>query len=252
MTNGEGSSAGRRPAAMFVVLTLVVAGCGGGSAERGSVGSEESTTVASAIDRNPPSPPKCKDAEIRKAKAATYGRPEQIVSKGAKLTAVVRTNCGSFAIALDTERFPTVVNSFVFLARRGFYGGMPFHEAAAGKYLNGGDPPGKATGPGYTVSARIPLGFIYRHGVVAMTEPDQPAEGPGRAGSQFFIVLAKPWLDFSGIYPPLGKVKRGFDVLNAISHLGPHARFPSNVGVLGPVGELRRPVVIEKIAIEKG
>lgn len=164
---------------------------------------------------------------------------------------MVRTNCGSFSIALNTRSSPAVVNSFVFLARHDFYDGVSFDKAAAGRYLHGGDPPGKATGPGYNVAGRIPAGFIYRHGVVAMAEPGGEA-GLDRAGSQFFIVLAKPWLDFTAAYPPLGKIEGGFGVLNAISRLGPRSKYPANPGVLGPSGKLRRPVAIEAISIKRG
>jgi cyclophilin family peptidyl-prolyl cis-trans isomerase len=204
---------------------------------------EDSSTVAATT-------PDCGNVEIPKAKSVSLRAPSQTVKKGEGLTAVVRTSCGAFSIALDTKRFLTAVNSFVFLARKGFYDGIPFDYAGAGKYLHGGDPRGKAEDPGYTVPGRVPTGFIYRHGAVAMAEPDEA--GYGRAGSQFFIVLAKPWLDFSGGYPPIGTVAKGFDVLNEISHLGPHSEYPSNVGVLGPVGKLRRPVVIENVSIEKG
>lgn len=221
-----------------MALGVAATGCGGSDASDGS-------TAAVKLD------PPCKVVKPSPAKRVSYKAPRQTVGRGEELTATVRTSCGSFSIALDSKRSPAVVNSFVFLARRGFYDGIPLDKAGAGKFLHGGDPPGRAGGPGYTVPGRIPKEFIYRHGVVAMAEPG--AGGGRRAGSQFFIVLAKPWLDFSGIYPPLGTVADGFDVLGRISEFGPgDANAPGNLGTSGPIGKLRRPVVIEKISIERG
>jgi cyclophilin family peptidyl-prolyl cis-trans isomerase len=194
--------------------------------------------------------PKCRHARVAKAKTVSYGAPSQMVKKGKQLTAVVKTNCGTFSIALDAKRFPITVNSFVFLAQRHFYDGVPFDEAGAGTYLHGGDPRGKPKGPGYTVRGSIPEGIAYRYGVVAMAQPGEPP--PGQAGSQFFIVLAKPWIDTSSIYPPIGTVKGGMDVLQGISQFGAHSPGPHNLGVFAPVGKLSRPVVIEGIAIRKG
>lgn len=205
---------------------------------------------ATAPTATAPAPPKCNDIEGPKARSVSYQAPRQTVKRGEKLTAVVSTNCGSFSIALDAKRFPTTVNSFVFLARRGFYEGVPFDRAGAGKFIEGGNPPGDADGPGYSVNGEVPSSFIYRDRVVAMSQSGEAP--PGHAGSQFFVVLAKPWLDFSRIYAPLGTVEDGFDVLDRISELGPSVQEPTNIGVLGPVGKLRRAVLIENISIEKG
>jgi osmoprotectant transport system substrate-binding protein len=208
-----------------------------------SIGVGDNSTAEAAA-------PKCKDVKPAKARSVSFGGPKQTVRRREKLTAVVSTSCGTFSIALDARRFPTTVNTFVFLARKGFYEGVPFDRAGGGRFLEGGNPPGNADGPGYSVSGEVPSSFIYRHGVVAMSQSGEAP--PGHAGSQFFIVLAHPWLDIGGAYAPLGTVEDGFDVLNRISELGPSAEGSSNLGVVGPIGKLRRPVLIEKISIQKG
>jgi peptidyl-prolyl cis-trans isomerase B (cyclophilin B) len=219
---------------VLVALAIGAVGCGGSG--------DGSTGAATASG--------CRDAQRARTRSASYRAPPQTVRRGEELTAVVSTNCGSFSVALDAKRSPTVVNSFVFLARKGFYDGVPFDRAGGGKYLHGGNPPGPADGPGYSVTGKVPPLYVYRHGIVAMS---QAAEAkPGHSGSQFFIVLAKPWLDFSSIYAPFGSVKSGFDVLDRISNLGPSSKEPGNLGTVGTIGKLRRPVVIEKISIEKG
>jgi cyclophilin family peptidyl-prolyl cis-trans isomerase len=235
--------------AVLAALAANAPGCGGsGEADTIADGPQEQTAAANKSPAPPPWP--CKSAKHKARHSARYQAPGQVVDAGEKLTALVRTNCGSFSIALDAKRSSDVINSFVFLARNGFYDGVPFDKAGGGRYLHGGDPPRSASGPGYSVPGKVPSGFIYRYGVVAMDGPDE-TEAPPRAGSQFFIVLAKPWLDFTPSQPPLGHVESGFDVLEGISNFGPRSRYPSNPGVLGPVGKLRRPVVIEEITIKK-
>jgi peptidyl-prolyl cis-trans isomerase B (cyclophilin B) len=221
--------------AVVVVFGLCLAGCGG---------AEEDPTAATSAQP-------CAGVKPAKKRKTDYRAPRQIVTPGEDLTARVRTSCGEFSIALDTRTFPAATNSFVFLARKGFYDGTRFDEAGAGKYLHGGDPPGPAEGPGYGVSEEVPVAFIYRHRMVALTDGGNEAEGS--VGSQFFIVVAKPWLDRGGDNMKVGVVSEGFDVVDRISRLGPgDPDEPSNLGVTGEVGPLRRPVAIESIAIESG
>jgi peptidyl-prolyl cis-trans isomerase B (cyclophilin B) len=236
-------------------LTIGVIGCGG---------SGDSTTASDSIANTVDSTfatkrrsiaaatavaEKCKDLKPAKTSSASYRAPTQVVKKGEKLTAVVKTSCGAFDIALNTKWSPTAVNSFVFLAEKGFYDGLGFERAAFDTYLEGGKPP-DAGGPGYSVEGEIPENFIYRHGVVAMSQSgEKPA---GHAGSRFFIVAASPWLDFGTLYAPFGRISRGIGVVEDISKLGPPDEYSDgNIGTTGEIGKLRQPVVIERITIER-
>ncbi len=219
---------------LLVVAALAAAGCGA------AAGPSAETPAQRCA---PPIP--------ARARALDLHAPPQTVGRADRLTARVSTSCGEFSIALEPRRFPVAVNSFVFLARTGFYDGTRFDKAGAGRYLHGGDPPGPAEGPGYRVSEDVPVGFIYRHRLVALS--DLGGGEKGSAGSQFFIVVAKPWLDAGGDSLPIGVVKDGFGVVDRISRLGPGDPDESaNLGVTGEVGPLRRPVAIESISIEKG
>jgi peptidyl-prolyl cis-trans isomerase B (cyclophilin B) len=235
-------------AAVAIGAMLVSAiGCGGSG--------DASTTTASAPGHDPAtttSASDCKHVEPSKVKSASYRAPEQVVKAGERLTALVRTSCGTFEIRLNAKRSPTTVNSFVFLAEKGFYDGLGFERASIDSYLEGGKPAGGAGGPGYSVRGEMPPGFIYRHGVVAMSQSTQSP--PGHAGSGFFVIVAKPWLDFSGVYAPLGTVDRGLEVVERISELGPPDKYAGtgNIGATGKIGKLRRPVLIEGIAIQRG
>jgi cyclophilin family peptidyl-prolyl cis-trans isomerase len=247
---------GQRRSIMLMICASVALGAmiGGAIGCGGSGGDSGATANGSGEDPGATaSPSGCKHVEPSKPKVVSYKAPKQTVTKGEKLTAAVKTSCGRFEIALDAKRGPTTVNSFVFLARKGFYDGLGFERASYDTYLEGGKPPGDAGGPGYSVAGEAPpLSFIYRQGVVAMSQSGEAP--PGTAGSRFFIVVAKPWLDFSGVYAPLGKITGGFDVVKRISELGPPDASPGsgNLGTIGDIGKLRETVLIEGISIEKG
>jgi peptidyl-prolyl cis-trans isomerase B (cyclophilin B) len=233
-----------------------IVGCGGSgdssTTTTGSTGNDP-TTAASTSGHDPRAAANtstCKQVKPSKTKSAGYGAPEQVVKKGERLTAIVKTSCGTFDVSLNAKRFPTTVNSFVFLAEKGFYDGLGFERSGYDTYLEGGKPTGGAGGPGYSVVGKIPTGFIYRHRVVAMSQSGEAT--PGHAGSKFFVIVAKPWLDYSGVYAPLGTIGKGLGVLEQISELGAPSPGPHNVGVTGPVGKLKRPVLIEAVTIKRG
>jgi cyclophilin family peptidyl-prolyl cis-trans isomerase len=207
--------------AVGVVAAILIGRGGGGN---------DSTAEASASG--------CKRVEAPKPKHVTYSAPKQTVTRGEKLTAVVKTSCGSFEIALDAKRAPKTVNSFVFLSENGFYDDLTFHRVAPEFVIQGGDPLGTGTGgPGYSVDEKPPANLAYTKGVVAMAKSS--AEPPGRSGSQFFVVLSAD----AGLPPEyalVGKVDKGFDVVERIGKLGTPAEKP------------KQTVLVEKISIEKG
>lgn len=180
----------------------------------------------------------CEQVAAPKPKEVGFDDPEQRVQRGAQLTALVETSCGSFEIALDTRRARKTVNSFVFLAEEGFYDGLTFHRVAPGFVIQGGDPQGSGTGgPGYSVDEKPPPNLAYTKGTVAMAKSS--AEPPGRSGSQFFVVLAAD----AGLPPEyalVGRVEEGIDVVERIGELGTPAEEPEQT------------VLIERISIERG
>src|SRR5947208_990656 len=83
-------------------------------------------------------------------------------NSGEKLSAVVKTSCGTFDIALDAQRAPKTVNSFVYLARKGFYDGLDFFRVTPNFVIQGGDPLGNGLGgPGYHVDEQPPRNLAY-------------------------------------------------------------------------------------------
>lgn len=213
------------------VFALVVVGVVAAILISRSGGGDDETTAAASSGG-------CAEVEAPKPKQVSFKAPKQTVEKGEKLNAVVETSCGTFDIALDTTRAPKIVNSFAFLADEGFYDDLTFHRIAPGFVIQGGDPLGTGLGgAGYTVVEKPPANLSYTKGTVAMAKSS--AEPPGSAGSQFFVVTA-PDAGLPPEYALLGKVDRGYSIVTRIEKLGT------------PAEEPKRPVVIERITIEKG
>jgi peptidyl-prolyl cis-trans isomerase B (cyclophilin B) len=206
----------------IVVVAAILIGRGGGE-------EDDSKTAG---------PAGCERVQAPEPKQVSFKAPKQTVKRGEELTAAVDTSCGSFEIALDTERAPKTVNSFVFLSEEGFYDNLTFHRVAPGFVIQGGDPEGTGTGgPGYTVDEKPPPNLAYTKGVVAMAKSS--ADPPGRSGSQFYVVTGAD----AGLPPEyalVGKVSRGFDVVARIDELGTPGETP------------KQTVLIEDITIEKG
>jgi peptidyl-prolyl cis-trans isomerase B (cyclophilin B) len=195
-----------------------------------SGGDDASTAAASAGG--------CKQVAAPKPKKTSFKAPKNTVKPGEIVTATVETSCGTFDIALDSKRAPKTVNSFVFLSEEGFYDGLGFHRVVPEFVIQGGDPLGTGSGgPGYSVDEKPPANLAYTKGVVAMAK--SPAEPPGRSGSQFFVVLSAD-VGLPPEYALVGKVDKGFDVVERIGKLGTPEEKP------------RQSVLIEKITIEKG
>jgi cyclophilin family peptidyl-prolyl cis-trans isomerase len=192
--------------------------------------SSDSTSAASAAG--------CKQVKAPQPKQVSLPAPKQTIARGEEVTAVVQTSCGTFDIALDTQRAPKTSNSFAYLAEEGFYDDLTFHRIVPGFVIQGGDPLGTGTGgPGYSVDEKPPANLAYTKGTVAMAKSS--AEPPGRSGSQFYVVTGAD----AGLPPEyalVGKVSEGLDVVERIGKLGTPSEKP------------KQTVLIEKITIEKG
>ncbi|MBT3320706.1 MAG: peptidylprolyl isomerase [Anaerolineae bacterium] len=140
------------------------------------------------------------------------------------LATVKMANGGEFIIQLYADKSPITVNSFVFLARDGFFDGITFHRVLENFMAQGGDPTGTGMGsPGYQfVNEDSDLTFD-KEGVVAMANA-----GRDTNGSQFFITfLATPQLN--GGYTIFGQVVEGMDVVHNITRRDPQ-RYPEFEG----------------------
>ncbi len=126
--------------------------------------------------------------------------------------ATIETNRGTIELELYPQYAPKTVNSFVFLAREGYYDGLTFHRVIANFMIQGGDPSGTgARGPGYNFEDEVtnnPL--THETGVISMAN-----SGPNTNGSQFFITHS-PQHHLNGKHTVFGQVSSGQEVVNAI------------------------------------
>jgi peptidylprolyl isomerase len=143
--------------------------------------------------------------------------PAMQIDKSKSYSASVKmAKGGEFVIQLYADKAPITVNSFVFLARQGYFDGVTFHRVLEGFMAQGGDPTGTGGGgPGYQfVNESSDLKFD-KAGVVAMANA-----GPNTNGSQFFITFG-PTPNLNGGYTIFGQVTSGMDVVNAITRRDP-------------------------------
>src|ERR1700722_6874088 len=99
-------------------------------------------------------------------KAKNYsGEPAMTIDPQKRYTAQMETSKGPLTIALDPVAAPRTVNSFVFLARDGYYDGVGFHRIIPGFVVQGGDPTESGRGgPGYTFADELPAPGRYEIG----------------------------------------------------------------------------------------
>jgi cyclophilin family peptidyl-prolyl cis-trans isomerase len=139
--------------------------------------------------------------------------PPMLIDKSKIYIAAFDTVKGVFRVQLYADQAPFAVNSFVFLARQGYYNNSTFHRVLQDFMAQGGDPTGTGSGgPGYTFDDEVNPDLTFdRPGVMAMAN-----YGSNTNGSQFFITFkAQP--ELNGRYTIFGQVVSGMDVVLSIS-----------------------------------
>ena len=162
--------------------------------------------------------------------------PSMTIDPAKQYTATLKTDAGDIVIQLFADKAPTTVNSFVFLAQKGWFDNIIFHRVIPEFVAQTGDPSGSGYGgPGYAFGSEIASDLKYdKAGLVGMANA-----GPNSNGSQFFITYAPlPTLD--GKYTIFGQVIEGMDVAKKLQ-----ARDPSAGGDL-PAGTKLLTVTIQE------
>ena len=157
--------------------------------------------------------------------------PAMMIDPQKSYTATFTLEKGAeFTIELYPKEAPNTVNSFVFLAREGFYDGVTFHRVIDQFMAQTGDPTGTGRGgPGYRFANEVsPLRRHDTPGAVSMAN----SGGEATNGSQFFITFVPTeFLDGyeadgtakdcsqRGVscHTVFGRVIEGMDVVNGIS-----------------------------------
>jgi peptidyl-prolyl cis-trans isomerase B (cyclophilin B) len=142
---------------------------------------------------------------------------------------IVNTGQGSFTASLNLGTAPCAGESMFYLAGKKFYDNTECHEITTFGALRCGDPSGTGRGgPTYTFynedvpamptpdpsasAAPPPAGPAYPKGTVALI-----SDPPGNNGSQFLVFLKDYAPKDQALYPIIGKVATGQDVLAKIA-----------------------------------
>src|SRR5687767_2445078 len=164
--------------------------------------------------------------------------PEMSIDVTKQYTATIRTTEGTLTAQLLPEEAPKTVNNFVFLAREGFYDGVPFHRVIRGFMVQTGDPTGTGTGGPGSRFADEPVKRPYNRATVAMANA-----GPNTNGAQVCIMQQSKPLPPS--YTVFGQVTQGLDALDAVANVAVSA------GRSGESSVPQEEVKIERVTIRE-
>jgi len=180
------------PVAASAVLLLSLSACGSDDSSSSANGSSSASTSASTSAGSG----KACDYPTDAANAAKQvDPPPSTAAYSGKVKATITTSVGDLKLSLDADAAPCTVNSFVSLAKQGYYDDTSCHrlgDVPGFQMLQCGDPSGTGSGgPGYTVPDEYTGKESYSAGTLAMANTGQPNSG----GSQFFMVFGDTQLD---------------------------------------------------------
>ena len=196
--------------------------------DKAGPGDEPTPTTSAPVTSEPPTtePPGDGEAacgaEVPDAAKDAAGRkdmfsepPEMQIDESKTYTATIQTSCGTMVAELYPKDAPITVNSFVFLAREGFFDGIIFHRVIKDFVIQGGDPTGTGTGgPGYEFEDELDNGHKYEVGTLAMAN-----SGANTNGSQFFVITGPQGVALPNNYSIFGKVTEGVEAALEIGNL---------------------------------
>jgi peptidyl-prolyl cis-trans isomerase B (cyclophilin B) len=169
--------------------------------------------------------------------------PTSGVSAQGTATAALTTTAGQVGLTLDRALAPCTVNSFLSLARQGYFDNTPCHRLTTEsglQVLQCGDPSGTGSGgPGYKYNDETYPQLSYGRGYLAMANA-----GPNTNGSQFFMIygdasaLSPDYTVFGYIDPA------GLQVLDRVAQAGSDGSLDPNPGG----GKPNMKVTITKVA----
>lgn len=148
--------------------------------------------------------------------------------------AILETDGGDIELLLYSDDTPVTVNSFVNLARDGFYDGLTFFRvqslidsSTAGFIAQAGDPRNSGRGgPGYNFDDENLGSSIFSKPVIAMANR---GAGTFSNGSQFFLTYDDQVTHLNGGHTIFGEIVGGLDALNAIQKRLPDSGIPATV-----------------------
>ena len=206
----------------FASLKVASGTATGSSADAKAQAAANATSVAAGCPQDP---------STALTKSTWTSAPSNTIDPAKTYTATVKTDVGTFVIALDAKHAPQTVNSFVFLAQHHFFDCVIFLRVIPSFVDQTGDPSGSGSGgPGYSIPDELPAktsnpAHQYPLGSVAMANTGQPHTG----GSQFFIVAGAAGESLPNTYSLFGHVTSGMAVVKKINAQGSASGVPPDV-----------------------
>lgn len=200
-----------RPLALILLPMLVLAGCGSSSSDASSKDGSKASSPASS--------PSASDTGASSTGDCSYSKDGSQAAKKAELppttapasdpkSMTITTSAGPVKVSFDPDKTPCTVNSFVSLAKQGYFDDTKCHRltTSGGLFvLQCGDPSATGRGgPGYSFPDELVKDdprlqpcqdmsgqqvCTYPAGTVAMANA-----GPDTNGSQFFLVYKNSFL----------------------------------------------------------
>ena len=170
----------RAAAGLLAALAALVAGCGHIPLSRSGPSVDDATPGADDAV-----PGTCEYVATGEAAKPVALPPTTGVPSSGSVRYKLQMTEGEVSITMDWAKAPCTVNSFVSLARQGYFDRTRCHRLAdSGIFiLQCGDPTGTGQGgPGYQFANETDGTETYTRGVVAMANA-----GSGTNGSQFFL-----------------------------------------------------------------
>jgi peptidyl-prolyl cis-trans isomerase B (cyclophilin B) len=190
-------------AAAAIVLVPTLAACGGNSSSTTATDPGASTSPTAPTSSAGSSG--CDYQSDPQGAAKKVQMPPSTPTVKGQIAFTMDTTVGALNGKLDATQAPCTVNSFLSLAKQGYFNNTPCHRLTTrGIYvLQCGDPTGTgAGGPGYTLPDELNGKETYGPGTLAMANTGQPHTG----GSQFFIVYKDSTASLGKLYTVFGKL----------------------------------------------
>lgn len=143
--------------------------------------------------------------------------PKPTPDKGT-VPVTLKTNVGNIVVTLDRAEAPCAVQSFLYLADKGYFEQTGCHRLVTqGIFvLQCGDPTATGSGgPTYQFKDEHLDTAAYGEGIVAMANG-----GPNTNGSQFFIIYKDSNGGLQKNYSVIGSVTDGLDVVQKVADAG--------------------------------
>jgi peptidyl-prolyl cis-trans isomerase B (cyclophilin B) len=257
----------RRRWAIGTLAVLVAAGVGtllliflpGGSAKKASASASKSPSASPTASATAVAEPAhhCNYASATPvAKKVSF--PPATPDYTDSYQATLNTNQGKITFNLLNSKATCTVNSFVHLAKAGYFNNTQCHRLlTSGIYvLQCGDPYATATAkldcsttgkigsgtPGYDFASENLSGAKYPAGTVAMANEGSATTN----GSQFFIVFKDSTSGLTASYTPFATVSSGLGIVQNVAKDGYSCQYAQAGG-----GAPKKKVIIDSVTIKK-